>query len=172
MVKGPPVTVIKTLLHASLKLILNRYLSLVTVVYIFVAQTENDLPQAFEVHQSIALGLSCNTVRLKLRNVCEANMWHKALKVLRQMRGATRCRPTVVTHLGDLDTPVEQQLRSDVVLVLVHVVKQAAMGHELGYQLDGGAQADSQETHQVGVFHAGHYQGLLRIVGRRQKKEN
>lgn len=67
----------------------------------------------------------------------------------------------VLAYLGDLDTPVEQQLRSDVVLVLVHVVEQAAVGHELGDQLDGGAQADAQQTHQVGVLHAGHDQSLL-----------
>lgn len=76
----------------------------------------------------------------------------------------------VVTHLGDLDTPVEQQLRANVVLVLMHVVQQAAMGHELGHQLDGGAQADAQQTHQVGVFHAGHDQGLLGKGGGRQTK--
>lgn len=66
-----------------------------------------------------------------------------------------------VAYLGDLDTPVEQQLRPDVVLVLVHVVEQAAVGHELGDQLDGRAQADAEQAHQVGVFHAGHDQGLL-----------
>lgn len=76
----------------------------------------------------------------------------------------------VITHLGDLDTPVEQQLRADVVLVLVHVVQQAAMGHELGHQLDGGAQADAQQTYQVGVFHAGHDQGLLGKGRGRQTK--
>lgn len=66
-----------------------------------------------------------------------------------------------VTYLRNLDTPVEQQLRANVVLVLVHVVQEAAVGHELGDQLDGGAQADAEETHQVGVLHAGHDQGLL-----------
>lgn len=70
-------------------------------------------------------------------------------------------RDPTVTYLGDLDTPVEQQLRADVVLVLVHVVEEAAVGHELRDQLDGGAQADAQQTHQVGVLHAGHDQGLL-----------
>jgi len=35
------------------------------------------------------------------------------------------------------------------------------VGHELRHQLDGGAQADAQQTHQVGVLHAGHDQGLL-----------
>lgn len=79
--------------------------------------------------------------------------------------------PIAVTHLGDLDTPVEQQLRPDVVLVLVHVVEQAAVGHELGDQLDGGAQAHAQQTHQVGVLHAGHDQGLLGERGVREDKE-
>lgn len=76
-----------------------------------------------------------------------------------------------VTYLGDLDTPVEQQLRSDVVLVLVHVVEEAAVGHELGDQLDGGAQADAQQTHQVGVLHAGHDQGLLGERGGGEDKD-
>lgn len=76
----------------------------------------------------------------------------------------------VVTYLGDLDTPVEQQLRSDVVLVLVHVVEEASVGHELGDQLDGGAQADAQQTHQVGVLHAGHDQGLLGERGEKDKE--
>lgn len=65
------------------------------------------------------------------------------------------------SYLGDLDTPVEHQLRADVVLVFVDVVEEAAVGHELGDQLDGGAQADPQETDQVGVFHASHDQSLL-----------
>ncbi len=76
----------------------------------------------------------------------------------------------VVTYLGNLDTPVEQQLRSNVVLVLVHVVEEAAVGHELGDQLDGGAQADAQQTHQVGVLHAGHDQGLLGERGEEEKE--
>lgn len=66
-----------------------------------------------------------------------------------------------MAYLCDLDTPIEQQLRPDVVLVLMHVVQEAAVGHELGDQLDGRAQADTQETNQVGVLHAGHDQGLL-----------
>ena len=67
----------------------------------------------------------------------------------------------VSSYLGDLDTPVEQQLRADVVLVFVDVVEEAAVGHELGDQLCGGAQAHPQETDQVGVLHAGHNQSLL-----------
>lgn len=43
------------------------------------------------------------------------------------------------------------------------------MGHELGDQLDGGAQADAEQTDQVGVLHAGHDQGLL--GERRQKRQ-
>jgi len=74
-------------------------------------------------------------------------------------------------YLSDLDTPVEQQLRSDVVLVLVHVVEEAAVGHELRDQLDGGAQAHAEQTHQVGVLHAGHDQGLLGERGGKTDKE-
>lgn len=76
----------------------------------------------------------------------------------------------IVIYLCNLDTPVEQQLRSNVVLVLVHIVEEAAVGHELGDQLDGGAQADTEETHQVGVLHAGHDQGLLGERGGRRTK--
>lgn len=76
------------------------------------------------------------------------------------------CLKTLKTHdgatyLGDLHTPVEQQLRADVVLVLMHVVQKAAVGHQLGDQLDGGTQAHPQQPHQVRVLHAGHDQGLL-----------
>ena len=71
-----------------------------------------------------------------------------------------------------MDTPVEQQLRSDVVLVLVYVVEEAAVGHELGDQLDGGAQADAQQAHQVGVLHAGHDQGLLGERGVKEDKRD
>lgn len=76
----------------------------------------------------------------------------------------------IVIYLCNLDTPVEQQLRSNVVLVLMHIVEEAAVGHELGDQLDGGAQADTEETHQVGVLHAGHDQGLLGERGGRRTK--
>lgn len=86
---------------------------------------------------------------------------HSNTQTLQRHRMPPSFDPTAVTYLGNLDTPVEQQLRSDVVLVLVHVVEEAAVGHELGDQLDGGAQADAQQTHQVGVLHAGHDQGLL-----------
>lgn len=78
---------------------------------------------------------------------------------------------TVVTYLGDLDTPVEQQLRADVVFVLVHVVEEAAVWHELGDQLDGRAQAHAQQTNQVGVLHAGHDEGLLGERGWIEDKE-
>lgn len=64
-------------------------------------------------------------------------------------------------YLGNLDTPIEQQLGSDVVLVLVDIVEQAPMRHQLCDQLDGGTQADAQQASQVGVLHASHDQGLL-----------
>ncbi len=64
-------------------------------------------------------------------------------------------------YLGDLDTPVEQQLRSDVVLVLMDIVEQAPVRHQLCDQLDGGTKADTQQADQVGVLHARHDQGLL-----------
>ena len=46
------------------------------------------------------------------------------------------------------------------------------MGHELGDQLDGGAQANAQQAHQVGVFHAGHDQGLLGERGVKKDKRD
>lgn len=64
-------------------------------------------------------------------------------------------------YLGNLDTPVEQQLGPNVVLVLMDIVEQAPMRHQLCYQLDGGTQAHAQQAHQVGVLHASHDQGLL-----------
>lgn len=45
--------------------------------------------------------------------------------------------------------------------MLVDVVQETAVGHELGDQLDGGAQAHTEEAHQVGVLHTGHDQCLL-----------
>lgn len=70
-----------------------------------------------------------------------------------------RCFPA--PYLGDLDTPVEQQLGANVVLVLVDVVEQAPVRHQLCDQLDGGTQADAQQADQVWVLHAGHDQSLL-----------
>lgn len=66
-----------------------------------------------------------------------------------------------LAYLGNLDTPVKQQLGANVVLVLVDVVEEAPVRHQLCHQLDGGTQADTQQAHQVGVLHARHDQGLL-----------
>lgn len=49
-----------------------------------------------------------------------------------------------VSYLGDLNTPVEQQLGANVVFVFMNIVQQTAMGHELSDQLYGGAQTHSQ----------------------------
>lgn len=65
------------------------------------------------------------------------------------------------SYLRNLDTPVEQQLGPNVVLVLVDVVEQAPVRHQLRDQLDGGTQADTQQADQVGVLHASHDEGLL-----------
>lgn len=65
------------------------------------------------------------------------------------------------SYLGNLNTPIKQQLGPDVVLVLVDIVEQAPMRHQLGDQLDGGTQADAQQADQVGVLHARHDEGLL-----------
>ncbi len=51
------------------------------------------------------------------------------------------------SYLCDLHAPVEQQLGADVPLVFMYVVPQAAVGHELSYQLNSGTQADPQKTH-------------------------
>ena len=48
------------------------------------------------------------------------------------------------TYLSYLDAPVKQQLRSDVVLVFMDVIQQAAVRHELRDQLDGWAQTHTQ----------------------------
>lgn len=64
-------------------------------------------------------------------------------------------------YLGNLDTPIQQQLGSNVVLVLMDIVEEAPMRHQLCDQLDGGTQADAQQADQVGVLHASHNQGLL-----------
>lgn len=66
-----------------------------------------------------------------------------------------------LAYLGNLDTPVEQQLGANVVLVLVDVVEEAPVRHQLRDQLDGGTQADTQQAYQVGVLHARHDEGLL-----------
>lgn len=70
-------------------------------------------------------------------------------------------KKSFINYLGDLDTPVEQQLGANVVLVLVDVVEQAPVRHELCDQLDGGTEADAQQADQVWVLHAGHDQSLL-----------
>lgn len=64
-------------------------------------------------------------------------------------------------HLCDLHTPVEQVLGADVVLVLSDIVQEAAIGHQLCDELDGGGQADAQEAADMGVVHTGHHIGFL-----------
>ena len=67
----------------------------------------------------------------------------------------------MVPYLGYLHTPVEQVLRADVVLVLLDVVQQAAVGHELSDQLHRGGQADPQETTHVRAGDPRHHISLL-----------
>lgn len=82
-----------------------------------------------------------------------------ANRLIPRQKLTARCFPA--PYLGDLDTPVEQQLGANVVLVLVDVVEQAPVRHQLCDQLDGGTQADAQQADQVWVLHAGHDQSLL-----------
>lgn len=70
------------------------------------------------------------------------------------------------TNLGDLDTPVEEELGANAVLVLPNVVQQAAVGHQLGDQLHCGRQADPQQAAHVGAGHARHHVRFLRAAWR------
>lgn len=54
-------------------------------------------------------------------------------------------------------------LRADVVLVFSDVVQQTAVGHQLGDKLDGGGQADAEQTTHVRMLNARHHIGLLQI---------
>ena len=67
----------------------------------------------------------------------------------------------LITDLSNLDTPVEEQLGTDVVLVLPDIFKEAAIRHQLGDQLHGGSQADPQQAAHVGAGHSCHDIGLL-----------
>lgn len=69
--------------------------------------------------------------------------------------------PGPLSYLGNLHTPVEQVLGADVVLVLPHVVQEAAIGHQLRHQLHRGGQADAQQPGHVGAAHPCHHIGLL-----------
>lgn len=46
--------------------------------------------------------------------------------------------------------------------MFMNIIQQAAMRHQLSDKLDGRAQADAQESHQVWVIHAGHDEGFLK----------
>lgn len=65
------------------------------------------------------------------------------------------------TNLGDLDTPVEEELGADAVLVLPDVVEEAAVRHQLSDQLHCGRQADPQQATHIGAGHACHHVRLL-----------
>lgn len=67
----------------------------------------------------------------------------------------------LLTYLGDLDTPVEEELGADVVLVLPDVVEEAAVGHQLSDQLHRGGQTDSQKTTHVRAGDPCHHVSLL-----------
>ncbi len=64
-------------------------------------------------------------------------------------------------HLGDLDTPVQHPLSSNVVPVVSDVVQQAAVLHQLSHQLDWRCQADPQQTTHMRVIHTRHHIRLL-----------
>lgn len=67
----------------------------------------------------------------------------------------------LLANLGNLDTPVEEELGADAVLVLPDVVEEAAVRHQLGDQLHRGGQTDPQQTTHVGAGHSCHNIGLL-----------
>lgn len=72
------------------------------------------------------------------------------------------------TNLGDLDTPVEEELGADAVLVLPDVVEEAAVRHQLSDQLHRGGQTDPQQTTHIGAGHTCHHICLLgKTEGRR-----
>lgn len=64
-------------------------------------------------------------------------------------------------YLSNLHTPVEQVLRANVVLIFSDVVQQTAVGHQLGDKLDGGGQADAEQTTHVRMLNGRHHIGLL-----------
>lgn len=65
------------------------------------------------------------------------------------------------SYLGYLHTPVEQVLGANIVLVLFDIIQQAAVRHELRYELHRGGEADAQQTTHVGVLHTGHHISFL-----------
>ena len=75
------------------------------------------------------------------------------------------------SHLGDLHTPVEQTLGLQVVLVLPEVLQQRAVCAQLGHQLKGGARADAQQPHDVGVVKTAYGQHVLWAQCRRVEIE-
>lgn len=66
-----------------------------------------------------------------------------------------------LSYLCNLHTPVEQVLGADIVLVLFHIVQQAAVRHQLGDELHCGGQADAEQATHMGVLHTGHHISLL-----------
>lgn len=67
-----------------------------------------------------------------------------------------------LSYLGNLHTPVEQVLGADVVFVLLDIVQQAAVGHELSDELHRGGQADAEQPAHMRMVHACHHISLLR----------
>lgn len=68
----------------------------------------------------------------------------------------------VNTYLGDLDTPIEEVLGADMILVLPDIFKEAAVWHQLSDQLYCGGQTNPQETTHIRASDSCHHIGLLR----------
>ena len=64
-------------------------------------------------------------------------------------------------YLCNLDTPVEEELGADAVLVLPDIVEEAAVRHQLSNQLHCGGQTNPQQTTHIGAGHPRHHIGLL-----------
>ena len=65
------------------------------------------------------------------------------------------------THLCDLNTPVEQPLWAELVLVVFDVLQQGALAAELGDKLEAGTGTDTQDPDNVNVVQASHHHHVL-----------
>lgn len=65
-------------------------------------------------------------------------------------------------YLGNLDTPVEEDLRTNAVYVFPDIVQQAAVRHQLSDQLHGRGQTNPEETTHI---RAGDRRHHIRLLG-------
>lgn len=98
---------------------------------------------------------------VKIQNIPLLKSRQPVTQVRAWKRTETWHRASGFLYLGDLDTPVEEELRTNAILVLADVVEEAAVRHQLSDQLHCWGETNPQETTHIRAGNPRHHIRLL-----------